>query len=102
MDKAKAAVSNFHSTDGKHETINPAIESEQVTRTEQENVQSAVDREVHQSHYHTSVQPIQHQEVLHESHTQFGRRRGARVPPQQRLAREIGTRGRACSVQEHS
>jgi hypothetical protein len=74
MEKAKAAVSNFLSRDGKHETtvhetVNPAIENERVTRTEQENVQRAVDREVHQDHYHTSVQPIQHREVLPESHT---------------------------------
>jgi hypothetical protein len=74
MDKAKAAVSNFLSRDGKHETtvhetVNPAIENERVLRTEQENVQKAVDREVHQDHYHTSVQPVRHKEVLPESHT---------------------------------
>jgi len=32
-------------------------------------VQEAVDREVHQDHYHTTVQPVQHQEVLPEKHT---------------------------------
>jgi len=32
-------------------------------------VQEAVDREVHQDHYHTTVQPVQHQEVLPEQHT---------------------------------
>lgn len=74
MDKAKAAVSNFLSKDGKHETtvhetVNPAIENERVLRTEQENAQKVVDREVHQDHHHTSVQPIQHKEVLPESHT---------------------------------
>jgi hypothetical protein len=74
MDKAKAAVSNFLSRDGKHETtvhktVNPAIENERVTRAEQENVQKAVDREVHQDHYHTSAQPVQHRQVLPESHT---------------------------------
>jgi len=73
MDKAKAAVSSFLSRDGKHETtvhetVNPAVRNERVVRTENENVQAAVDREVHQDHYHTSVQPIQHQEILPESH----------------------------------
>jgi len=73
IDKAKAAVSNFLSRDGKHETtvhetVNPAIENERVLRTEQENVQKVVDREVHQDHYHTSIQPIQHKEILPESH----------------------------------
>jgi hypothetical protein len=70
----KAAISKSLSRDGEyettvHKTVNPAIEKERVTRTEQENVQSAVDGEVHQDHYHTSVQPIQHQQVLPESHT---------------------------------
>lgn len=57
MGKAKAAVSDFLSRDGMHETtvhetVNPAVENERLIRTEQENVQKAVDREVHQNHYH--------------------------------------------------
>lgn len=74
MDKAKAAVSNFLSKDGKHDTtvherVNPAIERERVHRTQQEEAQKAIDREVHQNHYHTSVQPIHHKEVLPEQHS---------------------------------
>jgi len=74
MDKAKAAVSSFLSKDGKHdttvhETVNPAIQNEHVTRTHHDNSQTAVDREVHQDHHHTSVQPIQHKEVEAEKHT---------------------------------
>lgn len=74
MEKAKAAVSNFLNRDGKHETtvhetVNPAIENERVNRTQHENVTTAVDREVHQDHFHTTVQPIQHQEVLPEKHS---------------------------------
>jgi len=74
MEKAKQAVSGFLSKDGKHnttvhETVNPSIQHENVTPTRHENVTTAVDREVHQDHYHTSVQPIQHKEVLPESHT---------------------------------
>jgi len=74
MDKAKAAVGNFLHKDGKHdttvhETVNPAIQNENVTRTQHENVTEAVDREVHQDHHHTSVQPIQHREVLPEQHS---------------------------------
>jgi len=73
MDKAKAAVSNFLSKDGKHdttvhETVNPAVQQEHITPTKHENVTTAVDREVHQDHYHTSVQPIAHKEVLPEQH----------------------------------
>ncbi|KAK2627648.1 hypothetical protein QTJ16_002294 [Diplocarpon rosae] len=74
MDKAKQAVSSFLSKDGKHdttvhETVNPAVTNEHVTRTQHNTEQTAIDREVHQDHYHTSVQPIQDKEVLPEQHT---------------------------------
>merc|ERR1712093_347118 len=57
MDKAKAAVGSFLHKDGKHdttvhETVNPAVTQENVTRTKHENVTTAVDREVHQDHHH--------------------------------------------------
>ncbi|KAL3426871.1 allergen [Phlyctema vagabunda] len=74
MEKAKAAVSGFLSKDGKHdttvhETINPAVQNEHVTKTKHENVTTAVDREVHQDHHHTSIQPIHDKEVLPEQHS---------------------------------
>jgi len=74
MDKAKAAVSNFLSKDGKHETtvhetVNPAVQNEHITRTKHEEAQKVIDREVHQDHYHTSVQPIKDREVLPEQHS---------------------------------
>merc|ERR1712093_273326 len=56
MDKAKAAVGSFLHKDGKHDT------------TVHETVTTAVDREVHQDHHHTSVQPIKDREVLPEQH----------------------------------
>lgn len=73
MDKAKAAVSEFMSKAGKHdttvdETVAPAVTHETINRTHHENVTGAIDREVHQDHYHTSVQPIQDREVLPETH----------------------------------
>lgn len=49
--------------------INPAVQKEHVTRTQHDKTQTAIDREVHQDHYHTSVQPIQDREVLPEQHT---------------------------------
>lgn len=52
-----------------HETVNPAIQNEHVTRTQHEQATTAVDREVHQDHFHTSVQPIKDKEVLPEQHT---------------------------------
>lgn len=74
MDKAKQAVSSFLSKDGKHdttvhETVNPAVVNEHVTRTQHEEAQKVIDREVHQDHYHTSVQPVHDKEVLPEQHT---------------------------------
>jgi len=74
MNKAKAAVSEFLSKDGKHdttvhETVNPAVQNEHITRTQHENATTAVDREVHQDHYHTSVQPVKDREVLPEQHS---------------------------------
>ncbi|KAI9745621.1 MAG: hypothetical protein M1818_001155 [Claussenomyces sp. TS43310] len=74
MDKAKAAVSSFLTKDGKHETtvsetINPAVQNEHVTRTQLEEQQRVVDREVHQHHHHTSVQPITDREILPETHS---------------------------------
>jgi hypothetical protein len=50
-------------------TVNPAVQHETVTPTRQENVTTAVDREVHQDHHHTSIQPIQDREVLPEQHS---------------------------------
>lgn len=44
------------------------MQHENVIRTERDEAQEAIDREVHQDHYHTSVQPIQDREVLPEQH----------------------------------
>ncbi|EDN98896.1 hypothetical protein SS1G_13755 [Sclerotinia sclerotiorum 1980 UF-70] len=74
MDRAKAAVSDFLSKDGKHdttvhETVNPAVQNEKVIKTQHEEATTAVDREIHQDHHHTSVQPIKDHEVLPEQHS---------------------------------
>jgi len=74
MEKARQAVSGFLSKDGKndttvHETVNPAVTNEHVTRTQHEDATKVVDREVHQDHFHTSVQPIKDREVVPEQHT---------------------------------
>jgi len=72
MEKARAAVSNFtarkgHTTDVT-ESVAPAVVDEHVKPTRHEELIEAVDREVHQDHYHTTIQPVQHQEVLPEKH----------------------------------
>jgi hypothetical protein len=73
MNKARSAIDSLLARDGKHDTsvheiIKPAVEHEEVIRTQREEMQTAVDREVHQDHYHTSVQPVSHREVLPEEH----------------------------------
>jgi hypothetical protein len=45
------------------------VEHEEVIRTERDVMQTAIDREVHQDHYHTSVQFVNDREVLPEQHT---------------------------------
>ncbi|KAL8243824.1 hypothetical protein R6Q59_010082 [Mikania micrantha] len=74
MDKAKEAVSKIIGRTGQHdtevhETVNPAVTSETVKPHRHEQTTEAVDREVHQHHYHTTVQPLKHEETLPEKHT---------------------------------
>ncbi|KAL0260857.1 hypothetical protein SLS55_004549 [Diplodia seriata] len=73
MEKAKAAVSDFMSKSGHHDTtvherVNPAVKHETVKPSRHENVTTAIDKEVHQDHYHTAVQPVHDREVLPEQH----------------------------------
>ena len=73
MEKARAAVSSFLSQSGKHKTYvdevqHPAFTQERVLPYRHEVATQAVDREIHQHHYHTSVQPLQHKEALPEKH----------------------------------
>src|SRR3954464_10423335 len=56
-----------HTTDVT-ESVAPGVTSEHIKPTRHEEITEAVDREVHQDHYHTTIQPIQHQEVLPEQH----------------------------------
>nr|OQO20541.1 hypothetical protein B0A51_12493 [Rachicladosporium sp. CCFEE 5018] len=73
MDSAKAAVKDFMSKSGHHDTtvhekVAPAVVHETVERQKREEVVSTIDKEVHQDHYHTSVQPVKDREVLPEQH----------------------------------
>ncbi|KAG5993090.1 hypothetical protein E4U43_003590 [Claviceps pusilla] len=73
MEKAKQAVSNFLSHDGKHKTtvdqeVREAVVDEHVLPKQHEEVTTAVDKEIHQDHHQTIVQPIKDQEVLPEKH----------------------------------
>ncbi|KAK4495549.1 hypothetical protein PRZ48_013881 [Zasmidium cellare] len=73
MQAAKDAVKKFTSKDGHHDTtvhenVSPAVTQETVTRQQENRVQTALDKEVHQDHYHTSVQPVHDSEVLPAQH----------------------------------
>lgn len=73
MDQAKAAVKDFMSRSGHHDTtvhekVAPAVTHESHQLHQHEKVQTAIDKEVHQDHYHTSVQPVKDREVLPEQH----------------------------------
>ncbi|KAM3509934.1 hypothetical protein MY11210_006124 [Beauveria gryllotalpidicola] len=74
MDKAKKAVSNFLSKDGKHDTtidqdVREPVVKEQVRPQRHEEIVTAVDQEIHQDHHQTVVQPLSTKEVLPEKHT---------------------------------
>lgn len=69
MEKAKQAVSNFLSQDGKHKTtvdeeVRKPVVDEHVLPKQHEEVITAVDKEVHQDHHQTIVQPVKDREVL--------------------------------------
>jgi hypothetical protein len=63
MEKAKQAISSFTSKHGEHNTVvdqdqRRAITEEHVYPSRHEEVTTAVDREVHQDHHRTVIQPI--------------------------------------------
>lgn len=74
MDKTKRVVNDFMSKAGHHDTTvhestAPAVEHKTVKPTQHEQVTTAVDKEVHQDHYHRTVQPVKAREVMPEQHT---------------------------------
>ncbi|KAI0475717.1 hypothetical protein GGR56DRAFT_675824 [Xylariaceae sp. FL0804] len=74
MNKAKDSLKGFMSKTGHHDTTvhkseAPAVEHETVKPTQHENINTAVDKEIHHDHYHSTVQPIADQEVLPEKHS---------------------------------
>lgn len=74
MDKAKAAVHDFLSKAGHHDTtvhekVAPAVTHETIEKRRHEEIQPAIEKEIHQDHYHTSVQPVLDRRVVPETHT---------------------------------
>lgn len=65
------------------ETFNPAVTKEVIIPKETEETTIAVDRELHQGHYQTRVQPIEDREVLEEEH------RHNVLPVENRIQRDV-------------
>ncbi|RKU46387.1 hypothetical protein DL546_004487 [Coniochaeta pulveracea] len=73
MDKARQAIHNIERMAGKHDTtvhehVGPAVTKETVKPERVEEQKTVVDKEVHQDHYHRTVQPVFDKEVLPEKH----------------------------------
>lgn len=101
MEAARSAVNKITSRTGHRtdvdENVMPSVTSETVKPHRHEETTEAVDREVHQHHYHTTVQPISHREQLPEQHShnlapQVNReyRHGNEAETQQRVKSELG------------
>lgn len=52
-----------------HEKVAPAVVNETVIKKRHEEATTAIDREIHQDHYHTTIQPVKDREVLPEKHS---------------------------------
>ena len=66
-------VSSFLRGDGQtnttvHETVKPAVVKEHVTTIQHDENQRVIDREIHQDHHHTTVQPIRDESQLPSTH----------------------------------
>ncbi|KAL7944724.1 hypothetical protein V8C42DRAFT_353559 [Trichoderma barbatum] len=74
MSKVKRAVGNLVSQDNKHTTsvdeeVRQPVTNEHVRPQEHENITTAVDKDIHQDHHHTAVQPVNTKEILPEKHS---------------------------------
>lgn len=74
MEKARQSISSFISKDGKHRTTvdedhRKAVTDEHIRPHRHEEIATVIDKEIHQDHHHTTVQPIKVSETLPEKHT---------------------------------
>lgn len=63
--KADPVASQYDSIDSETQ---PAVEHAHVKEKHEEKIQHVVDKETHQDHYHTTVQPLKAKEVEAEEH----------------------------------
>lgn len=69
MEKAKQAISKVLSNSGKHKTdveedVRRPVTEEHIYPHQHEEVTTAIDREIHQHHHQTAIQPIKATETL--------------------------------------
>lgn len=73
LEEAAADVSvrgkSGHNTTDVTEEVAPAVVNEHVLKTKEEQVQELHDKEIHQDHFHRTVQPVKDREVLPEQHS---------------------------------
>ncbi|KAJ8606784.1 hypothetical protein MRB53_040710 [Persea americana] len=76
MDAAQTAINSLFSkkADAKDDTATSdsttaaPVTKEHVTKTQEEDVQKVIEKEKHQDHYHTTIQPLSDKETLPEEH----------------------------------
>ncbi|KAK0610837.1 hypothetical protein B0T14DRAFT_440914 [Immersiella caudata] len=73
MNKTKKVLGDVMSKAGHHDTtVNestaPAVEHQTIKPTQHEEISTAVEQEVHQDHYHRTIQPVEASETLPEQH----------------------------------
>lgn len=74
MQSAKQAANSVLGRSGQantdvDESVQPAVVNEVVKPSRHEETVQAIDKETHQHHYHTTVQPVTHGETRPEQHT---------------------------------
>ncbi|KAI1852815.1 hypothetical protein JX266_002356 [Neoarthrinium moseri] len=74
LGKAKESIQGFMSQAGEHDTTverkeERPVKHETVKPMQHEEVNTAVDKEVHKDHYHRTVQPVKDKQVLPEKHS---------------------------------
>ncbi len=67
-DTQVAPVVEKETVDSVDKEVAPAVEHETVTKEHEEREKTVIDKERHQDHYHTTIQPALDREVLPEQH----------------------------------
>ena len=67
-DKEIAAPVEAETVKTVEKDVQPAVEHETIVKEHEQKEQTVVDKERHQDHYHTTVQPVKDSEVLPEDH----------------------------------